>query len=226
MDRRREPDAVRPEAAEGVRGAQAERPPTSIWTKFVSTRSRSTGMPAATSPSANARATRDRRRAARRGGRARRRPPRPRSAWRIAPPKRCFSRQARSMSSVSPRGARPAGSRGLREAERDRVEPRGDLAAGDPLRDGGIEQARAVEVNGQPELARNREHRVELVERPDAASRVVVRVLEREERRPLVGDLRARSERPPPTCSGVIVPATPGSPRVTSPACAAAPPYS
>ena len=44
----------------------------------------------------------------------------------------------------------------------------------------------------RPTLARRGDDLLELVERPDAATRGVVRVLEREDRRPLVGDLRAR----------------------------------
>ena len=68
----------------------------------------------------------------------------------------------------------------LRETERDGVEAGGDLGGVDAERDGGVEQARAVEVDREAELARGRDDVLELVERPDAPARVVVRVLERE----------------------------------------------
>ena len=80
----------------------------------------------------------------------------------------------------------------LREAERHRVEAAGDLGGRDAERGRRVEEPRAVEVDGEPDLARGRDDLVELVERPHAPARGVVRVLEREDRRALVGHLRAR----------------------------------
>ena len=83
----------------------------------------------------------------------------------------------------------------LREAERDGVEARADRGRRHALRDGGVQEPRAVEVRGEPVLARRLEHVIELVERPDASAGVVVRVLERQDRCPLIRDLRARRGR-------------------------------
>ena len=47
-------------------------------------------------------------------------------------------------------------------------------------------------MDGETDLARGRDDVLELVERPDAPAGRVVRVLEREDRRALIGDLRAR----------------------------------
>ena len=55
-----------------------------------------------------------------------------------------------------------------------------------------VEEPRAVQVDGEAELARRRDDLVQLVERPHAPARGVVRVLEREDRRALVCHLRAR----------------------------------
>ena len=55
---------------------------------------------------------------------------------------------------------------------------------GDAERDRGVRDPGAVEVNGEPELARSLDDRLELVERPDGAAGAVVGVLERDDRRP------------------------------------------
>ena len=131
------------------------------------------------------------------------------------------------MSSREPARSAPSGQPRPFERQSVTVSKRAAISAGGTLlRRGRVEQARAVEMDGEAELARGRDDVVELVERPDAPARAVVRVLEREHRRALVGDLRARRGggadllgRDPPG-------RRPGSPRVTSPACAAAPPYS
>jgi hypothetical protein len=80
----------------------------------------------------------------------------------------------------------------LRQAERDSVETRGDLGGIHVERHGRVQEPRPVEVHRDPDLACRRHHGLERVERPDPASRVVVGVLEREHRDPLVGGLRAR----------------------------------
>ena len=70
---------------------------------------------------------------------------------------------------------------------------RAAISAGvDTERDCRVQQACAVEVDCEPDLARRRDDLVELGERPDAAARAVVRVLERQHGGALIGDLRAR----------------------------------
>ena len=71
----------------------------------------------------------------------------------------------------------------LREAERDGVEAAADLGGVDPGRDGGVQQPRAVEVEAQVELERDRVQLVDLLERPDPAAARVVRVLDPEHAR-------------------------------------------
>ena len=69
----------------------------------------------------------------------------------------------------------------LREADRDRVgvaRDRGRLIA---ARDGGIEEPRAVEMERELELPARLGHRLDLGERPHAATRGVVRVLDRDD---------------------------------------------
>ena len=90
-------------------------------------------------------------------------------AWRIAPPKRCFSIRARAISSAgagedrAERAAEP-----LREAQRDGVEEAADLVGAAAARDGRVGEAGAVEVHREAELARGVDDRLELLERPDA----------------------------------------------------------
>jgi hypothetical protein len=67
----------------------------------------------------------------------------------------------------------------LREADRDRLRVSGDRRRLHPARNRGVEQPRAVQVQTQVELAAGLGHRLDLSERPDAASRGVVRVLDR-----------------------------------------------
>ena len=93
----------------------------------------------------------------------------------------------------------------LREAERHGVEARGDGGRLDTERNGCVEEAGAVEVDGETDLPRRRDDILEVGERPDASARAVVRVLERKHRGALVGHLRARlrSQRgPAPTSAG------------------------
>ena len=59
----------------------------------------------------------------------------------------------------------------------------GDLGRGRARRDGGVHEARSVEVDAQPELACGRDELAQLVERPDGPAGGVVRVLERDDRR-------------------------------------------
>ena len=107
------------------------------------------------------------------------------AAWRIAPPKRCFSRRAFAITSAvagedrAERAAEP-----LREAERDGVEARADLGRVDPERDGCVQQPGAVEVEAQVELERERAQLADLLQRPDPAAARVVRVLDPEQARP------------------------------------------
>ena len=80
----------------------------------------------------------------------------------------------------------------LREAERDGVEQPADLGCRDPGRDRGVQEPRAVEVGAHPALAGGGRDRLQVGERPAATARGVVRVLDGEHGRPLVGGLRAR----------------------------------
>ena len=80
----------------------------------------------------------------------------------------------------------------LGEAQRHRVEASGDRRRLDSERHRCVEEAGAVEVDGEPDLTCRRDDVVELRERPDATARAVVRVLERQDRRALVGHLRTR----------------------------------
>ncbi len=59
----------------------------------------------------------------------------------------------------------------FREAERDRVEAGSDRRRLDAERSRGVEQPGAVEMHGQPELARGGDDVLELRERPDAPAR-------------------------------------------------------
>ena len=80
----------------------------------------------------------------------------------------------------------------LRETERGGVEAPRDRRRSDAECDRRVEDPRAVQVRGEAELARPRDNVVELVQRPDPPAGVVVRVLERDDRHPLVRALRAR----------------------------------
>jgi hypothetical protein len=77
----------------------------------------------------------------------------------------------------------------LRETERHRVEQPGDLGGRRARGNGGVHQARTVEMRAQPELPGRRDDLAQLVERPDGPARRVVRVLEGDDRgmgRPVV----------------------------------------
>ena len=122
-------------------------------------------VPAA--PRAGARA-RGRRRAARRGGRARRAPP-PRRSRPAASRRRRGASRATPAPSVSrePASSAPSGQPSPFERQSVTVSKRAAISAGaTPLRDGGVEQPRAVEMDREPELARSVDDGVELVERP------------------------------------------------------------
>ena len=66
----------------------------------------------------------------------------------------------------------------LGETQRDGVEARGEDRGCDAERGGGVQEPRAVQVHRKPELARGRDHLLEIGERPDPPSSVVVGVLE------------------------------------------------
>ncbi len=71
----------------------------------------------------------------------------------------------------------------LREAERDDVDAAPDLRRRDAERRGGVDDAGAVEVDAQVELAGGLDDGVDLGERPHAAARGVVGVLDRDDAR-------------------------------------------
>src|SRR6476659_11146551 len=68
----------------------------------------------------------------------------------------------------------------LREADRDRVCERSPGRGLDAGSDRGVEETRAVEVDGGAAGPRRLDRRAELVERPDPAAGAAVRVLEHE----------------------------------------------
>ena len=196
--RRRPRAAAR--APRRVSGRAARR---SSWTKFVSTRSSSTGKPGLVpAPRRADGRARGRPRAARRGGRARRAPAAATiPACRIAPPKRCFSRQARSISSArageerAQRAAEP-----LREAERDRVEARRrSRPASTPSATAALKRRAPSRWTREP-----RSSRAAATTASSSSSgqtrppRAVVRVLEREHGRRLVDGLRRTGTRRAP----------------------------
>ncbi len=115
----------------------------------------------------------------------------------------------------------------LREAERHGVEVPADRRRRDARRDGGVEEPRAVEVGSQPALARGSRDRLQLVERPAAPARGVVRVLDARARVArwsaafVLGTRRRPRARPTPKR-----PARPSIVSTISPAWTAAPPYS
>src|SRR5690349_12387931 len=69
----------------------------------------------------------------------------------------------------------------LRETERDRVERASDVGGRNSTRDRCVQHTRAVEMDGELELAACRDERLNLLERPDPASRGVVGVLDRDD---------------------------------------------
>src|SRR5215212_12141992 len=71
----------------------------------------------------------------------------------------------------------------LRETDRDGVGMTRDLRGWDAERNRGIEEARAVEVQPQAELAAGVGDRRDLLQRPDAPAGAVVRVLDRDDPR-------------------------------------------
>ncbi len=94
---------------------------------------------------------------------------------------------ARAGEERAERAAEPLG-----ETERDGVEARGEDRGCDAERGGGVQEPCAVQVHRKPELSGGRDDVFQLGEWPDAAARVVVGVLYRDDRRTLVGELRAR----------------------------------
>ena len=69
----------------------------------------------------------------------------------------------------------------LREAERHRVEVPSNLRDRHSERDGSVRNAGAVQVSAETVLARDRHDRLELLERPHATARGVVRGLDDDE---------------------------------------------
>ena len=168
----------------------------SICTKFVSTWSRSTGSPAA------CQASREPSRAGVIVGEpldvviervdARRRDD-PRLAHRAAE-EVLFAPGALDHRSAEPASSAPSGQPRPFERQIVTVSKRAAIAAGrHALRDSSVDEARTVEVHGEPHLARRARDRVELVERPDAPARAVVGVLE--SRRLQAPDRRSSSGR-------------------------------
>src|SRR5207249_11643794 len=78
----------------------------------------------------------------------------------------------------------------LREAQRDGVEAAADARGPDAGCDRGVDEPRAVQMDPQVVLAADGDDCVDLVERPDATARAVVRVLDGNETRG--GDVHAR----------------------------------
>ena len=104
-------------------------------------------------------------------------------ACRIAPPKRCFSTRALRHQLGEPAMTAPSGA--PRPFERQSVtvsNMRAHRRSRDAGRDGRVREPRAVEVHGEPELARDVDHAAQRLDRPDAPARAVVRVLERDDR--------------------------------------------
>ena len=179
-------DALLPRARRSPRLAPRPRRATSICTKFVSTRSRSTGRPAAASPRRAAGRARGRRRAARRGGRARR-ARRPRRSRPGASRRRRGTSGARRVASRSAGPARtaPSGQPSPFERQSVTVSTRarrlgGRHAAARPRRSAA---ARRRGARARPSSRAAARQRGELVERPDAAARAAVRVLEHDDAR-------------------------------------------
>ena len=129
---------------------------------------------------------RDPRRAARRCGRAHRCPAAATiPAWRIAPPKRCFStpRAVHQLVRAGDQRAERA-AEALREAERDGVERRRrSRAAGTPDATAAFSSRAPSRCSFSPSSRAVATTLAQLVERPDGAAGVVVRVLERDDRR-------------------------------------------
>ena len=73
----------------------------------------------------------------------------------------------------------------LREADLDGVGEPAVLGGRDAGGDGGVEQARAVEMDGEAELAGGGDRRFELLERPDPPAGAPVRLLEHDDARRL-----------------------------------------
>ena len=202
--------------------------PASSCTKFVSTESGSTGTPRSAQPSA--------RRRARAWSSARRSTLcssayRPAAAtmpaWRIAPPKRCFSTRARRHQLADCRRSRPQrAAEALGEAQRDRVRHGPHPRRGDAGRHRGVREPSAVEVNREAELGG-----AVWTTAPSSSSGqtvppgAVVGVLDRDER-------GARDVDPSDACAAASIcagesrPRWPGRPRVWRPECIAAPPSS
>ena len=148
-------------------------------------------------------------------------------AWRIAPPNRCFSRQARSMVSAGPgedRAERAAET--LREAQRDGVEVLADRRRRDVLGDRGVEQPGTVEMHTQALLACQRRDIGERGERKAATARGVVRRLQSARTAGRWSADFVPGYVTPASCSDEIIPFVPSIASIINPACAAAPPYS
>ena len=182
--RRPPPRGARP----APRRAAARAREVSIWTKFVSTRSSSTGTPAACQPSPSRR--------------ARSWSTASSSTWwssaysaaaatipacRMAPPKRNFWRHATSIRSAGPASTAPSGQPSPFERQSVTVSTR------DPTSAGGTPSATAAFIIRAPSMCtptpagpRDRDDGIELGERPHASAGDVVGVLDDEHGRALV----------------------------------------
>ena len=157
-------------------------------TKFVSVASTSTGQ-ARVGEALRRAASRARgpRRGARRCGRARRASP-PRRRRPGGARRRTGTSAARPPRSAprSRRGSRPSRSRAPSRSRSARCRRAARTRRpGCPDGDGGVQQPRAVEMDGEPELAGGVDRRRQLVERPDAPAGAAVRLLEDDDPRRL-----------------------------------------
>ena len=108
----------------------------------------------------------------------------------MAPPKRNFWRQAISIRSAGPASTAPSGQPRPFERQSVTVSTRDPIAAGRNAEgDGGVHQPGAVHVDADTRGPGDGDDGVELVERPHAPARDVVRVLDDEHGRPLVDDV-------------------------------------
>ena len=111
--------------------------------------------------------------------------------WRMAPPNRCFQRQARSMNSLRAGEHRADGTaQAFAQVDPDGVARLRVFARRDSRCDGCVEEPRAVHVCRESALMRETAHHAKLIERPDRPAAVVVSLLDTEQAR----DSAIRSE--------------------------------
>ena len=221
---------ARASSSTGLATRRARATPTSSWTKFDCTRSRSIGTPGCRpSPRRAGARAHGRRRGARRCGRARRgRPPRrspPAASRRRSGASRSRARCISSARAGDQRAERAA--EALREAQRDGVEeppmlggrrrPTRRTRSAAARRRGGL-RSRARARSRRPRRSSSSGQTV-----PPAR---VVRVLERDDRRTRRVEARRRRASWPRSARATGGRGSPGSPRVCRPECRAAPPSS